>query len=109
MPTGKLRLLPKMWQYSSAGPGSPTIIAQSHASDTGRLGVGGCVCARTGDHREPNEKLDAVVLSAAAWLVSSPTQLPNDLGADVVTHSVRGAFQGLTELTALNRYRRCAL
>ena len=57
----------------------------------------------TGDHREPNEKLDAVVLFAAAWLVSSPTQLPHDLGAGVFTHSVRGAFQGLTELTALNR------
>ena len=57
----------------------------------------------TGDHREPNEKLDAVVLSAAAWLVSNPTQLPHDLGADVFTHSVRGAFQGLAELAAWNR------
>ena len=92
MPTGKLRLSPKMWRYSSAGPETPT----SSRKPRNRYRSSRCwcvrMCAALATPWESNEKLDAVVLSAAAWLVSNPTRLPHDLGAGVFTHSVRGAF-----------------
>jgi hypothetical protein len=64
----------------------------------------------TGDW-EPNDELEAVIVTAAARMVSNPGQLPYDTTAGVFTHSVRGAFQGwtLAELFVLNRYRRRAL
>jgi hypothetical protein len=49
----------------------------------------------TGDW-EPNDELEAVIVTAAARMVSNPGQLPYDTTAGVFTHSVRGAFQGWT-------------
>lgn len=56
---------------------------------------------------EPNEELVAVITTAAARLVSNPSQLASEAGP----FSIRGGFTGwsLAELVVLNRYRRRAL
>ncbi len=63
----------------------------------------------TGDW-EPNDELEAVIVTAAARMVSNPGQLPYDLATGPFTNPVRGAFQGwsLAELFVLNRYRKRA-
>ena len=60
---------------------------------------------------EPNEELDAVIVTAAARMVSNPTGLAHDLTSGPFSHSLRGAFQGwtLAELFVLNRYRKRAV
>lgn len=66
---------------------------------------------RGGADWEPNDELDAVIVTAAARMVSNPGQLPTDSTAGAFSQSVRGAFQGwtLAELFVLNRYRKRAL
>ncbi len=58
-----------------------------------------------------NDELDAVIVTAAARMVSNPSGLPVDDTVGPFSRSVRGAFQGwtLAELYVLNRYRRTAL
>ena len=65
---------------------------------------------RGGDTWETSDELDAVIVSAAARMVSNPTGLAHELTAGAFTHSVRGSFQGWTlpELFILNRYRKRA-
>lgn len=65
----------------------------------------------TGADWEPNEELDAVIVTATARLVTNPTQLQSDTTAGPFTQSVRGSFTGwtLAELAVLNRYRRRAM
>ena len=60
---------------------------------------------------EPNDELDAVIVTASARIISNPGQLPFDQTAGAFTQSVRGGFQGwtLAELFVLNRYRRRAM
>lgn len=60
---------------------------------------------------EPNEEVEAVIVTAAARMVSNPSGLSHDETAGPFTRSVRGAFQGwtLAELFVLNRYRKRAL
>jgi hypothetical protein len=64
----------------------------------------------TGDW-EPSDELEAVIVTAAARMVSNPGQLPVDMTTGPFAHSVRGAFQGwtLAKLFVLNRYRRRAI
>lgn len=54
----------------------------------------------------PNDDIAAVIVTAAARLVSNPQQLANDVG----NVSMRGGFNGfsLTERLVLNRYRKLA-
>lgn len=63
-----------------------------------------------GQDWEPNDELDAVIVTATARMVSNPTGLLHDTVAGPFTQSLRGAFQGwtLAELAVLNRYRRRA-
>ena len=65
----------------------------------------------TGTGWEPNEELEAVIVTAAARLVTNPGQLPVDLAAGPFTQSLRGGFTGwtLAELAVLNRYRKRAM
>jgi len=65
---------------------------------------------RGGTDWEPNDELDAVIVTAAARIVSNPGQLPVDMTTGSFGLSIRGAFQGwtLAELFVLNRYRRRA-
>lgn len=51
----------------------------------------------------PNDELAAVIVTAAARLVSNPQQVPYDVGG----LSIRGGFTGfsLAEYRVLNRYR----
>ena len=60
---------------------------------------------------EPNDELEAVIVTAAARMVSKSGQLPYEHTAGPFTNSLRGAFTGwtLAELAVLNRYRRRAL
>uniref|UniRef100_A0A5Q5BKU5 Phage gp6-like head-tail connector protein n=2 Tax=unclassified Mycobacterium TaxID=2642494 RepID=A0A5Q5BKU5_MYCSS len=60
---------------------------------------------------EPNDELEAVIVTASARMVSNPGGLPVDTAAGPFTQSLRGAFQGwtLAELFVLNRYRRRAV
>ena len=60
---------------------------------------------------EPNEELHAVIVTAAARMLSNPSGLAHDETAGPFSRSVRGAFQGwtLAELFVLNRYRKRAL
>jgi hypothetical protein len=55
-----------------------------------------------------SEELDAVIVTAAARLVTNPGQLAVDQAAGPFTQSLRGGFTGwtLAELAVLNRYRR---
>lgn len=55
---------------------------------------------------EPNDEIAAVIVTAAARLVSNPQQLANDVGEV----STRGGFNGfsLIERIVLNRYRKLA-
>ncbi|KUI43911.1 hypothetical protein AU197_21135 [Mycobacterium sp. IS-1590] len=57
---------------------------------------------------EPNEELEAVIVTATARLVTNPGQLAHDQAAGPFTQSLRGGFTGwtLAELAVLNRYRR---
>ncbi len=66
---------------------------------------------RGGAGWESNDELDAVIVTAAARMVSNPSGLAHDDTAGPFTRSVRGAFQGwtLAELFVLNRYRKTAL
>ncbi|UXA10381.1 hypothetical protein KXD97_19855 [Mycobacterium sp. SMC-8] len=66
---------------------------------------------RGGAGWESNDELDAVIVAAAARMVSNPSGLAHDDTAGPFTRSVRGAFQGwtLAELFVLNRYRKTAL
>jgi hypothetical protein len=63
------------------------------------------------DDDEPNEELEAVIVTAAARLVTNPGQIAHDLAAGPFTQSLRGGFTGwtLAELAILNRYRKLAL
>ena len=65
---------------------------------------------RGGADWESNDELDAVIVTAAARMVSNPTGLPHEMTAGPFVRSVRGAFQGwtLAELFVLNRYRKRA-
>ncbi len=56
---------------------------------------------------DPQEDVEAVIVSATARLVSNPSQLANDETAGPFSRSLRGAFTGwtLAELAVLNRYR----
>ena len=65
----------------------------------------------TGEDWEPNEELEAVIVTASARMVANPSQLPHHLTTGPFTQSLRGAFAGFTlaELFVLNRYRRRAL
>ena len=56
---------------------------------------------------EPNDELDAVIVTASARIVTNPSGLAHDTTAGPFTKSLRGAFQGwtLAELFVLNRYR----
>ncbi len=56
---------------------------------------------------EPEDDMDAVILSAAARLASNPSQIASDETAGPFTRSLRGSFNGWTiaELSVLNRYR----
>lgn len=58
-----------------------------------------------------NDELDAVIVTAAARIVSNPSGLSQDITAGPFTQSLRGAFQGwtLAELFVLNRYRKRAM
>lgn len=60
---------------------------------------------------EPNDELEAVIVTASARMVSNPGQLPIDLTTGAFGQSIRGAFQGwtLAELFVLNRYRKRAM
>ena len=62
----------------------------------------------TGTGWEPNEELEAVIVTAAARLVSNPGQLAVDQTAGPFMQSLRGGFTGwtITELAVLNRYRK---
>src|SRR5690625_2829138 len=55
---------------------------------------------------EPNDELEAVIVTATARLVANPEQVPYDAGSI----SIRGGFHGfnLAETMVLNRYRRRA-
>lgn len=66
---------------------------------------------RGGTGWEPNDEIDAVIVTAAARVVSNPRGLPVDVTAGPFTQSLRGAFQGwtLAELFVLNRYRKRAI
>lgn len=66
---------------------------------------------RGGTDWEPNDEIDAVIVTATARVVANPTGLSHDMTAGPFTHSIRGAFQGwsLAELFVLNRYRKRAL
>lgn len=66
---------------------------------------------RGGAGWEPNEELEAVIVTAAARMVTNPGQLPIDLTTGAFGQSIRGAFQGwtLAELFVLNRYRKRAM
>lgn len=66
---------------------------------------------RGGADWETNDELDAVIVTAAARMVTNPGGLPVDESIGPFTRSVRGAFQGwtLAELYVLNRYRRTAI
>lgn len=65
---------------------------------------------RGGPDWEPNDELDAVIVTASARMVSNPSGLPMDFTTGSFAHSIRGAFQGwtLAELFVLNRYRKRA-
>lgn len=65
---------------------------------------------RGGPGWEPNDELDAVIVTAAARMVSNPSGLPMDFTTGSFSQSIRGAFQGwtLAELFVLNRYRKRA-
>ena len=56
-------------------------------------------------------ELEAVVVTAAARLVTNPGVVDQEMVAGPFTHSLRGGFTGwtLAELAALNRYRRLAM
>ena len=58
----------------------------------------------------PNDEIAAVIVLAAARLVSNPRQIAVDIPSGAASTSFRGAFDGWTtaELAALNRYRRRA-
>ena len=60
---------------------------------------------------DPTEELEAVIVTAAARLVTNPGQIAHDLAAGPFTQSLRGGFTGwtLAELAILNRYRKLAL
>lgn len=60
---------------------------------------------------EPNDELEAVIVTAAARMVTNPGQIPIDLTTGSFGQSIRGAFQGwtLVELFVLNRYRKRAM
>jgi len=66
---------------------------------------------RGGTDWEANEELEAVIVTAAARMVSNPGQLPTDVTAGPFSQSIRGAFGGwtLAELFVLNRYRKRAM
>ena len=66
---------------------------------------------RGGSDWEANEELEAVIVTAAARMVSNPTGLAHDMTSCPFSHSLRGAFQGwtLAELFVLNRYRKRAV
>ncbi|QZT56724.1 hypothetical protein [Mycolicibacterium austroafricanum] len=66
---------------------------------------------RGGSDWEPNEEIEAVIVTASARMVSNPSGLAHDETAGPFTRSIRGAFQGwtLAELFVLNRYRKRAL
>ena len=66
---------------------------------------------RGGADWEPNDEIDAVIVTATARVVANPTGLSHDITAGPFAHSIRGAFQGwtLAELFVLNRYRKRAL
>ncbi|VEG40301.1 Uncharacterised protein [Mycolicibacterium flavescens] len=65
----------------------------------------------SGEGWAPNEELEAVIVTAAARLITNPGGIPVDNQAGQFTHSLRGAFTGwtLAELAVLNRYRKRAL
>ena len=58
----------------------------------------------------PNAELESVIITAAARLMTTPGQVPVDLGAGDFSQSLRGSFTGWStaELAVLNRYRRRA-
>lgn len=66
---------------------------------------------RGGSEWEPNDELDAVIVTATARMVSNPSGLAQDHAVGPYSHSLRGAFQGwtLAELFVLNRYRKRAM
>lgn len=66
---------------------------------------------RGGSEWEPNDELDAVIVTASARMLSNPSGLSHDDTAGPFTRSIRGAFQGwtLAELFVLNRYRKRAM
>jgi hypothetical protein len=66
---------------------------------------------RGGEDWETNDEIDAVIITAAARLVTNPSQLGNDETLGPFSRSLRGGFTGwtLAELAALNRYRKLAM
>jgi hypothetical protein len=66
---------------------------------------------RGGSNWEASDELEAVIVTAAARMVSNPSGLAHDLTTGPFSHSLRGAFQGwtLAELFVLNRHRKRAV
>jgi hypothetical protein len=66
---------------------------------------------RGGPGWEPNEELEAVIVTATARLVTNPGQVSLDQTAGAFSQSLRGGFAGwtLAELAVLNRYRKRAM
>lgn len=66
---------------------------------------------RGGTDWEPNDEVEAVIVTASARVLSNPSGLAQDVTAGPYSQSLRGAFQGwtLAELFVLNRYRKRAI
>jgi hypothetical protein len=63
------------------------------------------------DDDEPNDEINAVIITAAARLAANPRQLSHTSTAGVFSDNVVGGFTGwtLAEQFVLNRYRRRAM
>jgi hypothetical protein len=66
---------------------------------------------RGGEDWEPDDEIEAVIVTAAARLVTNPGVVDQEMTAGPFSRSLRGGFTGwtLAELAVLNRHRRLAM
>ena len=66
---------------------------------------------RGGEDWEPDDEIEAVIVTAAARLATNPGIVEQEMVVGPFTHSLRGGFTGwtLAELAVLNRHRRLAM